>query len=187
MPNQDQASALIESAARLFHRQGYGATGAREIAVAAGVPQGSFTNHFRSKEALATAALDSYVARLTELMRATLDDRTCPAKQRLLAYFDLIAARLADAGWERGCMIPDLATEASAFGETLRSRLVDVLREQSAAFETVLRELLREADAGDMAGFVVAAWHGSLLRMKAERSAEAVDRFRRVLDRLLPA
>ena len=177
----------MESAARLFHRQGYSATGAREIATAANVPPGSFTNHFRSKETLAVAALDSYFTRLSEMMRFTLDDPTRPPIERLFAYFDLIGGRLHSAAWAQGCLIPDLATETSAYGDTLRSRLADIMHLQSAAFERVLGDLAGDADAADLAAFIVAAWHGTLLRMKVERSSEAIDRFRRVLRSLVAA
>jgi TetR/AcrR family transcriptional repressor of nem operon len=36
-------------------RGGYNGTSVRDIVAAAGVPQGSFTNHFRTKEAFAAA------------------------------------------------------------------------------------------------------------------------------------
>lgn len=92
---------------------------------------------------------------------------------------------ISQTGWEQGCLTPDLATESSAFGEQLRSRLVDVMQRQVAAFETVLGEALKDADGRDMAAFVIAAWHGTLLRMKAERSQQPIDRFRCVLHSLL--
>ncbi|MBV8797878.1 MAG: hypothetical protein JO136_23310, partial [Hyphomicrobiales bacterium] len=58
---------------------------------------------------------------------------------------------------------------------------------QSAQFEKVVR-LLRPGDeqgAADLGGFLLAAWHGTLLRMKVERTASALDRFRRMLATLL--
>ena len=44
----------------------------RDIVRAAGVPQGSFTNHFASKEVFALEALDLYYARSCKMMRETL-------------------------------------------------------------------------------------------------------------------
>lgn len=185
MSKTDQETALIESAERLFHRQGYGATGARQIAVAAGVPQGSFTNHFRSKEALGVAALERYATRIAHIMGETLDAPDRPAGERLSRYFDRIEGLLAEGRWETGCLVPDLATEASACGERLRLRLVEVLHGQTAAFERVVGEIVPPDDASDLAAFVLAAWHGTLLRMKAERSGEPLTRFRRTLAKLL--
>lgn len=168
---------------RVVQARGFGATGVREIATAAGVPQGSFTNHFRSKEAFGITVLERYADKLDAIMRETLDDETLAPADRLRAYFDRIAATAAEAGWRRGCMVPDLATEIEAHGDALRQRLCAVLAQQSARFEAVVR-LLRPGDedgAADLAAFLLAAWHGTLLRMKAERNSAAVDRFRRVL------
>jgi TetR/AcrR family transcriptional regulator, transcriptional repressor for nem operon len=39
--------------------------------------------------------------------------------------------------------------------------------------------------AADIGGFLLAAWHGTLLRMKVERNASALDRFQRMLAPLL--
>jgi TetR/AcrR family transcriptional repressor of nem operon len=86
-------------------------------------------------------------------------------------------------------MVPDLAGEITFHDDALRARLCAVLAQQSARFESVVR-LLRpgdEAGAADLAAFLLAAWHGTLLRMKVERNGTALDRFRRMLARLLDA
>jgi hypothetical protein len=71
--------------------------------------------------------------------------------------------------------------------QALRARLCEVLAQQSAQFEKVVR-LLRpgeEDGAADFGACLLAAWHGALLGMKVERNATALDRFRRMLARLL--
>jgi AcrR family transcriptional regulator len=42
-----------------------------------------------------------------------------------------------------------------------------------------------EAGAADFVAFLLAAWHGAFLRMKVERNATALERFRRMLATLL--
>ena len=185
MKGADQKAALIDSAMTLFHDRGYAHTGTRDIAAAAHVPQGSFTNHFRSKETIGVAALDRYVARLSEAMQTTLADGSRPARERLLVYFDLIGDRIARAGWRRGCLIADLAAEVPAHSEVLRSRLSEVMRDQVSAFEAVVGEAIAGSDDVDLAAFIIAAWHGTLLRMKVERGPEPMQRFDRMLRRLL--
>lgn len=172
---------------KIAHARGFGATGVREIAVAAGVPQGSFTNHFRSKEAFGILVLDRYAERLDDVMRDTLGDDTRAPADRLRAYFDRISEAAAEGQWQRGCIIPDLAGEIAVHGDALRGRLCAVLAQQSRQFETVVR-LLRPDDedaADDLGAFLLAAWHGTLLRMKVERNASALERFRRMLASLL--
>jgi TetR/AcrR family transcriptional repressor of nem operon len=184
----DQREALIEAGLKIVHARGFGATGVREIATAAGVPHGSFTNHFRSKESFEILLLDRYVEKLDAIMRETLDDDRLAAADRLTAYFDRISTAAGEAGWQRGCIVPDLAAEIASHGDALRERLCTVLAQQSARFEAVVR-MLRPDDAdaaADLAAFLLAAWHGTLLRMKVERNSAAVERFRRMLSSLLP-
>jgi TetR/AcrR family transcriptional repressor of nem operon len=184
---KDQREALLEAGLKVVHVRGLAATGVRDIAAAARAPQGSFTNHFRSKEAFGLLVLDRYAERLDAIMRETLGDEMRAPAERLKAYFDRIAESAAEAGWRRGCMVPDLAGEIAFHDDALRARLIVVLARQSAQFEKVVR-LIRPGDedgAADLAGFLLAAWHGALLRMKVERNASALDRFRRTLARLI--
>lgn len=181
-----QRDLLIETGARIFHERGYTATGVRQVAAAAAVPLGSFTNHFRSKEQFALAALEHYVARLSQVMQATLDDTSHPPACRVEAYFEAIESALEQHDWGVGCLIPDLAAEAPAHSELLRGALAQILDLQTASFAAVLRDL-EMPDADDLAAVLLAAWHGTLLRMKVERSSAPVVRFKRTLRRLLSA
>jgi TetR/AcrR family transcriptional repressor of nem operon len=183
-PGPTQRDLLVETGARIFHERGYTATGVRQVSAAADVPLGSFTNHFRSKERFALAVLEHYVARLNGIMDATLHDASQPPAGRLYAYFDAIEHALDEHNWGVGCLIPDLATETPAHSELLRGALVQVLERQTTAFAGVLRELAQPGDADDFAAVLLAAWHGTLLRMKLERSSVPLARFRRTLHRL---
>jgi TetR/AcrR family transcriptional repressor of nem operon len=180
-----QRTSLVETGARMFHEHGYTAVGVRQVAAAAGVPQGSFTNHFRSKEGFALAVLDHYAARLDHIMQTTLQDLSCTPARRIEGYFDAIEQALADHEWGVGCLIPDLATEVPADSELLRGALAGVLERHTAVFAGVLRQLGEAEGADDLAAVLLAAWHGTLLRMKVERSGAPVARFRRVLERFL--
>jgi hypothetical protein len=81
----------------------------------------------------------------------------------------------------------DLAGEGAFHDDALRARLCTVLAQQSTQFAKVvgLAPPLDEAGATDLGAFLLAARHGTLLRMKVERNATALVRFRRMLARLL--
>src|SRR5439155_21507709 len=51
---------ILTDGLRLVHARGFGASSVRDITQAAGVPQGSFTNHFASKEAFGLEVLERY-------------------------------------------------------------------------------------------------------------------------------
>ena len=106
---------------------------------------------------------------------------------RLDAYFDEIERRLAAEDWRISCLIPDLAAEIPFHSEALRRRLCAVLEGQVGVLEGVLADLLGDGvPARSLACFLLAAWHGSLLRMKVERDPSAVRAFRDALRYWLP-
>src|SRR5438034_2231729 len=72
---------------------GYHAASVREICAAAGAPQGSFTNHFRSKEVFAKEVLDRYFDYLKGLVRQALTDETLTRRQQLKRYLEFITGK----------------------------------------------------------------------------------------------
>ena len=110
-------------------RSGYQGASVRDICAAAGVPQGSFTNHFRSKEAFAQEVLDRYFANLKESVKKALDDKSLTPRQRLKRYLDIISDVLAGAKWNRGCLIGDFSLETTTHSKLLRDRLEAIFQE----------------------------------------------------------
>ncbi|TIW66600.1 MAG: helix-turn-helix transcriptional regulator, partial [Mesorhizobium sp.] len=62
MPKPSARSKILEAGLAVMFRQGYHGAGVRDVVAEAGVAQGSFTNHFRSKEDFAAEVLDLYFA-----------------------------------------------------------------------------------------------------------------------------
>src|SRR5215813_12606429 len=90
---------ILRAGLPVLFRFGYHAASVRDICTAAGAPQGSFTNHFRSKEAFALEVLDRYFDYLKGLVNATLSDRTLRPRQRLRRYLDVITDKLERDQW----------------------------------------------------------------------------------------
>ena len=59
MARQSMREEIVEAGLEQFHTHGYSAAGVKDITDAAGVPKGSFYNHFDSKEALAVVAISA--------------------------------------------------------------------------------------------------------------------------------
>src|SRR5262245_29639298 len=103
---------ILDAGLKVMFRSGYNGTSVRDVVAAAGAPQGSFTNHFRSKEAFAGEVLDRYFAYVKGLVREALDDASLTPRRRLRRYLDIITGKLAGEQWSRGCLIGDLSLEA---------------------------------------------------------------------------
>src|SRR6185436_4243610 len=106
----------------------------------AGAPQGSFTNHFRSKEAFVREVLDRYFANTKTLVSEALNDKSLTPRQRLKRYLEIISGRLEGAKWQRGCLIGDLSLEASLQSKLLRERLEEIFREWRLPFAQCIAE-----------------------------------------------
>ena len=79
---------------QVVHERGFGEAGIRDIIHAAGVPQGSFTNHFESEEAFALEIIDLYFSGTCTIMQNTLRNDSLPPLQRLQAYIDAAMSKL---------------------------------------------------------------------------------------------
>jgi len=177
---------IIDAGLKVMFRQGYIGSGVRHIVAEAQAPQGSFTNHFRSKEIFAREVLDRYFERTLGLVSEALDDKSLSARERLRRYLDIITGRLATDGFTRGCLIGDFSLEAIPHSEMLRSRLVEIFAQWRAPFAACIAEAQAAGDiattftADDLAEFLLASWEGAILRMKVERSAAPLERFKTI-------
>lgn len=167
-------------------RRGYHGAGVREVVAEAKVPQGSFTNHFRSKEAFGREVLDLYFEHTRQLVAEALDDRALSPRARLQRYLDIISARLAGDGFTRGCLIGDFSLEVVQDSEALRARLAAVWKEWLQPFSRCIEEAQAAGEISDrfapaeLAEFLLASWEGAILRMKVERDAAPLERFKTI-------
>jgi AcrR family transcriptional regulator len=75
--SEETRSHILETAAQLFSKSGYDATGVAEICQAAGVSKGAFYHHFPSKQAVFMELLNSYLNGIDngfKLMRQKVTD-----------------------------------------------------------------------------------------------------------------
>lgn len=177
---------ILQAGLRTMFRMGYNGCGVRDIVNEAGLPQGSFTNHYRSKEAFAAEVLDVYFEHVKELVAQALDDESRTPRARLRRYLDIITRRLRDDGFTRGCLIGDLSLEAPQHSELLRQKLINIYDEWRKPFATCIAQAQAAGEiadtfrANDLADFLLSSWEGAILRMKVERSAAPLERFKRI-------
>src|SRR5258706_15966980 len=94
MARESHRARLLMEGFHLVHERGYGGTSVRDIVNAAGAPQGSFTNHFASKEKFGLEILDLYYDKIQSGIEKTpRNDKVSPPK-RLKAYLDIHIASI---------------------------------------------------------------------------------------------
>ena len=186
MAKQSLRDPILAAGLKVMFYKGYVGAGVRDIVAEARAPQGSFTNHFRSKEEFAREVLDRYFNDLRLLVAQTLEDDSCTPRQRLRRYLDIITQRLADDGFGRGCLIGDFSLEAAPQSEMLRTRLAEIFAEWRSPFAACIGEGQAKGEIAttfapeELAEFLLSSWEGAILRMKVERNAEPLERFKRI-------
>lgn len=178
---------ILKAGLKVMFQAGYQAATVRDICAAAGAPHGSFTNHFRSKEAFAKEVLDLYFDNLQIAVRTALGDKSLTPRQRLGRYLEIISGHLAGDKWNRGCLIGDFSIETASQSKVLRQRLGAIFREWRAPFAACIAEAQEVGeiestfDPMDLAEFLLSSWEGAILRMKVERGPAPLDRFRKII------
>jgi TetR/AcrR family transcriptional repressor of nem operon len=179
---------IVSAAGDRFHALGYNACGVQDIVDKAGVPKGSFYNYFKAKELLAVEILEIY---LRGSRREVLADEGIPPLQRLRDHFSFIASRYAGFGFEKGCLVGNLAAEMSENTPLLREAIAKSLKGWTDLVAAVIREgqqdgsIVANADADELSRFIVNAWEGAVVRMKIVNSRQPLDDFFSIVFSLL--
>jgi TetR/AcrR family transcriptional repressor of nem operon len=187
MPKPSNRDKLLTEGLRVVHERGFAGASVRDIVAAAGVPQGSFTNHFASKEAFGLEIIDLYFAGSCTMLDSTLRNQALTPLERLRAYVDANTNRLNETGMRNGCLFGNFVVEASEHSEAIRQRIVAILAEVERTIATCLQaavqagELPADFECEGIAAFVISAIQGATLLAKAERSRRPVDHFKHIL------
>ena len=182
---------ILDAGMAVLHERGFSASGVREITEAAGVPLGSFTNHFRSKEAFAVLVLERYMDVLLAIVARTLGDEDRAPLDRIAGYCDAIAAIAEPLEWRFGCLLANLGLELPAHSEAVRNALSQALGALTHPFVEAITDAQARGQArsdigaDDLAMAILAGWHGSLLRAKIEQRGDAPRRFAELVPLLL--
>ena len=164
MPRPDRSrAALIDSAATLFRRQGYAATGLSQILDGANAKPGSLYHHFpEGKQQLAAAVVDSAGKDIEQLLRRFLASGR-PVADIVERWIDLLVAGLA--GDQRdGCPIEPIATESVNASPLVRGASARAFTGWCGAIEERLRsDGWAAADAEQVAIAVISLIEGALI------------------------
>lgn len=101
---------LVDTAVRVFLRDGFHAAGVDRIIAEAGVAKMTLYNHFRSKDELILAALRRRDEQFRHWLFRAVEGRASGARARLLALFDVLGEWHGSADF-RGCLFLNAAAE----------------------------------------------------------------------------
>lgn len=174
---------IVEAGMKRFIERGFNACSVQDITDAAGVPKGSFYNHFKSKEALAAQILTEYGKGNTD--RSILANPEIPALTRLKKHFAALNEYFSRCN--DGCLVGKFMAEASDDTPLIRERLLSVLnlwgRQISSAISDGQKQgsIRKDLRADDLAAFLIDSYEGAVLRTRVEKSPRALKSFVKVV------
>jgi AcrR family transcriptional regulator len=166
---------IVEVSAELMRRQGYSATGIKQIVTAAQAPFGSLYHHFPGgKEQLGAEAIRTSGALYEQLIPAVFDPAPdLPTAVRM--FFSGAAEHLRETDFADACPIATIALEVSSSSEVMREACAEVFeRWLGAGVERFVAGGLCEERARELAVSMFAALEGAFVLARAARSTEAL-------------
>lgn len=162
---------MVAAAGRLLRRQGYAATGWRQVVAEGEAPWGSQSHHFPGgKEQLAADALEREGKRIRSEIAAALVDVHPGEMVRAWAAF--ASEVLEGSGWSEGCPIATTALETAHESQVLARVCHTAFVSWQAEFERAIRRRhVATSDAKSLATLVVASTEGALILARAARDA----------------
>jgi TetR/AcrR family transcriptional repressor of nem operon len=174
---------VLNAGSKLFIERGFSACGVQDITDAAGVPKGSFYNHFKSKEALAAEVLTEYGKGATD--RSVLSNRKIPPLARLKKHFAALNDHFSQC--HDGCLVGKFMAEVSEDTPQIRSELLKVLTLWGEQISAVVAEgqqhgsIRSDLKASELANFLIDSYEGAILRTRVEKNPAALKAFVKVV------
>jgi TetR/AcrR family transcriptional regulator, transcriptional repressor for nem operon len=172
---------IVQAGLKCLTRKGFNGVGVQDITTTAGVPKGSFYNHFESKEALGVEIVERYGTDTRR--REILSDKSVPPLERLRRHYARLNAIFVDAKFERGCILGNFSAELSNQSDLIRDSLRQLYVRWTEDVEAAIAEAQEQGTVSDkttaaeLAAFLLDAYEGALLRARVERDGQAFDRF----------
>ena len=183
MGKQETKSLLLDHGVRLMLERGYHNTGIHDVLVAAGIPKGSFYHHFKNKEDFGLQVVGRYADDgYTEIDR-NLRDKRQPPLTRLRHLFEDFQADHERRFCRGGCLLGNLGQEVADINDTFRDRIKSHFDRWTARIALCLDEAVVSGDLGTdadttmLAGTLLDAYEGALLRMKVVKNTAPLQAF----------
>lgn len=173
---------ILDAGLQLMFRNGYHATGIKEITERVNIPKGSFYNHFANKEAFGLEVVQMYCDNGIEMYKNTFLDQQFAPLQRVENFFNrLIAVYTNELDFKLGCVMGNFSTELADVNEKFRFLLDNEFDKCEAIIAQCLieakekSELSEKSNPKQLAAFILNAWHGAMLRMKSTGNSKPLE------------
>jgi len=170
---------VIDTASRLFYKQGYANTGINQIIEESGVVKSSLYASFRSKEDILMAYLETAGVATDEALKAA-SDRFEDPKAKVLGVFDYLVELVQQKEYY-GCNFLNIISEIPKDAERVRNQI----RKQKNGVRNLFANILHPIHKEDLADEIYTLFEGALIGNKVHDEVWPVLSARKIVDRLL--
>lgn len=178
-PSPPTRDRLVAAARRLFHEQGYEATGIATILREAGANSGSLYHFFSSKEELLLAVLDHYLEQLKPEVLDPADGQAADPIEKIFALLGLYRKGLIITECQLGCPIGNLALEVSDGHAPARARIEANFQSWCAGvrgwLEAAADRFPSGTDFQKLSQFILTVMEGGVMQARTRKSLAPFD------------
>ena len=173
--NSPARDKLLEKGQAIMLAKGFVATTVDEVCKAAGVTKGSFFHYFKSKEALAQAALDRFFYSQLEQAGRSITVRSDDPLVRVYGLVDGAIMMAKGPAGKKGCLLGQFAQELSDTHPELRQQCAQRFSEWTALLSAELEAAKTkhrpraQIDSRSLAEHFIAVIQGALILSKAKQ------------------
>lgn len=136
---------LLDVTAKLIGERGFGRVSVDDILKESKVQKSNFYYHFKTKDDLALAALDSIIERIdNDIWQGILQDKSLSPHERLEKLVVTLVSRFEAASGKVGDPIGHLLMEADETNPKIQEKLNDFFMRYAAHIENVIQEGMEE-------------------------------------------
>ncbi|OQP39954.1 hypothetical protein A4H97_17200 [Niastella yeongjuensis] len=170
---------IIDTATRLFYKQGYVNTGINQIIEESGVVKSTLYATFRTKEDILMEYLISSGASTDAALKAASDKGKDP-KAKVLAVFDYLIDLVQEKEYY-GCNFLNIISEIPAEAE----RVIKQIQKQKNGVRTLFFTILEPIGKEDLADNIYVLFEGALIANKVHHKVWPVESAKKIAAKIL--
>ena len=169
---------IIETASKLFHKQGYNSTGINQIISEASVAKASLYKHFNSKEELAIVYLNVRHDYWFENLKSFTNKKTEP-KEIILAAFDFLVFMNEKENF-RGCSFLNLISEIPADNTVI----LDVIQNHKSDLRQFFWRILKQ-ETLEVTDHIFLLFESCLIESQVFKSNWPIEKSKSIVTKLI--
>jgi AcrR family transcriptional regulator len=171
--------AIVDTAARLFYKQGYGNTGINQIIEESGIAKSSLYQNFRSKEDLLMVYLEVAGAQTDDALKAAAGKFKSP-RDKIIGVFDYLE-QLVQQKEYYGCNFLNIISEMPSDAKRVRKQI----KKQKDGVRNLFAQILKPIRKEHLADELYTLFEGALIANKVHDAVWPVTAARDIVKKIL--